>query len=463
MDRKLRVKVRSLRGLTLIELIAVISIMTLLSAIALPTLRSVMSQRKTSQASILVKNMLEAARARAIANGRPVAVVLERLSSRAARDPNDATRLLSITASSTDFPANYETYNTCIRLSLAESPKPAEFEGISLVWRHRQDPTVSANPQPYESYVEITSASMDPRLVQLIKPGASIEFPQFVSSYRSLLVEQVISTTPLQVRLNTQFRTGTGPAINTSEFFASLQNQVNKTAISRRAIYSPITIQDTVVPTTMIVTPLPEPVASMVVDMPKGTCVDLSLSGYASDTRWTSPIASVQRIINLRDTRRQFASDWIVPNNDPAGQPNNDPSPASLRPVYIVFGPNGVLESVLMNGISGTTGLPQLNKYDAHEDVFLFVGRTDQIIRTTGFASTLDNLLISPDVLERERIKANINDNTCEWVKISPRSGTISVATAARYNTSGVTATTSMGQVLYESRMLSFTDEATAQ
>ena len=73
-------------GATLVELLVVLGISTLLAALILPTVKNLMTDRKSTQAATLVKNFLESARARSIGSGLPVAVVFERLSSTPSSD-----------------------------------------------------------------------------------------------------------------------------------------------------------------------------------------------------------------------------------------------------------------------------------------------------------------------------------------------------------------------------------------
>ena len=131
------------RAFTLVELLTVLGIALLLAALVLPTVKGLLQDRKSSQAAILVKNYIEAARARAIGKNRSVAVVLERLSGRAADlDENGVINMLDtdstltpprfISATSSSFSiasrtaqspdTNFLPYNSCIKLSMAEEP-----------------------------------------------------------------------------------------------------------------------------------------------------------------------------------------------------------------------------------------------------------------------------------------------------------------------------------------------------
>ncbi len=70
---------RGFRGFTLVELLVVMSIFLLLSAIALPTVRTLLSDQKVSKSASSISEYFNIARNRAIAEGRYVGVRIERL------------------------------------------------------------------------------------------------------------------------------------------------------------------------------------------------------------------------------------------------------------------------------------------------------------------------------------------------------------------------------------------------
>ena len=63
---------------TLVELLIVMAIILLLAAVALPSVKALLHGQKVTQASRMVQAHIESARARAIAAGSHVAVILER-------------------------------------------------------------------------------------------------------------------------------------------------------------------------------------------------------------------------------------------------------------------------------------------------------------------------------------------------------------------------------------------------
>ncbi|MCC6511665.1 MAG: prepilin-type N-terminal cleavage/methylation domain-containing protein [Pirellulaceae bacterium] len=75
---------------TLVELLVVMAALTVLAAVTLPSIKSLLHDEKVSSASNMVRAHFEAAQARAIAGNSPVAVILERSD---ATSPNMVTRL----------------------------------------------------------------------------------------------------------------------------------------------------------------------------------------------------------------------------------------------------------------------------------------------------------------------------------------------------------------------------------
>lgn len=69
---------RTRRGLTLTELLVVVSIVVLLAAVLLPMIQPIMRGRKVREASRQVNVMLAAAQARAVESGKPAGIWLER-------------------------------------------------------------------------------------------------------------------------------------------------------------------------------------------------------------------------------------------------------------------------------------------------------------------------------------------------------------------------------------------------
>ena len=177
----------------------------------------------------------------------------------------------------------------------------------------------------------------------------------------------------------------------------------------------------------------PKPVFSQVVQLPRGMCVDLSLSGFGKKMPGQGALPpEKQPVFDPTgsamagfDYRVRFASDWI--GNEPIPL-----EPWQLRPVYIVFSPEGQLSHVWANdrrtaGDGSYQG--SLTRIDATQDVFLHVGKIDRV------AMPLDP---DPRILGRNAyglrgavqlgVQNNLTDLSAYVVRLSPSSGAISAS-----------------------------------
>lgn len=487
----------SCSAFTLVELLVTLVIISVLAAATLPTVKNVLVERKSIVAALEVKGFLESARARAIAHGRPVSVILERLSSRwegaVVGAINQSSTAKNVPGSVDD---NFDVYNTCIRMVMAESLRPAIFElsgfaesnDLPVALPAVTDSTTGATIMVADAALSLPSSytslfvdgddlppftfsnatpsprsrpergrilripNTDPRLYNLLLAGNEIELFQNDESTGRFKI-----TAPLSAAEHQGVPTGSFLAIairneGASQFPWGSVGDVDRFAQAQIAVSSFVPISSF---GSFAVSARPRPVASMVTELPKGTCIDLSLSGLAVDDTNVNLLLSSVALREYRDCRREFASDWILP---PIGSPTPIPVPQDLRPVYLTFGPNGLLQSVLCNGPSS----PNLRRIEPQSDVCLFVGRNDQVIRTTDtgmLAAALDT-----------NLKPNLLDATAFWIRISPSSGVISSSPAQAahiiedvqtYRSTSVTEP--IGHLLEDSRSLTLGSEQTSQ
>jgi hypothetical protein len=221
----------------------------------------------------------------------------------------------------------------------------------------------------------------------------------------------------------------------------------------------------------------PKPIFSEMVQLPKGMCIDLSLSGFANDSqRFTSQTVAKRTIIDpvpdptgalnpVSDYRARFASDWI-------GNASAPLLPQQLRPVYIVFSPEGNLSHLWANErrrVGDTTYAGQLVRIDAVQDIFLHIGKIDQV-----------NMAVDPDpqVLARNRtgfnlalasgVRQNLTDLNSYILRLSPKSGSVVAAPAVGLDTQMVIlgldpATQTFGDLIELSRRGTYSSNTTAQ
>lgn len=434
------------RGLTLVELLVVVGLISVLAAIVLPSIKTVLTDRKSSQAAIVVKNFFEAARARAIGKNRSVAVVIERLSSRAQWDPVSGSYVSETASSSIVSPdTNFAPYNACIRLSLAEEPMPVTERmlpgPIFITARRRGDggsPTIPDQPPSYFGQDSL-SDDMDPtaaRIFQVSSTNPNVDLSQFLADYLTAGNEisfgdskrryTIVSPrSPLPHQLHAQ-------SGSTSIWFA-VNNQRNSTRIDERALEPYHEVSTPSGPTPFKIYPRPRPILSEMVQLPRGMCIDLSISGFGKDTlRETAAAPFKKTVIDpnntnnpLSDYRFRFASDWIGNSPTPL-------RPEQLRPVYIVFSSEGTLSHVWANDrkkAGDNLYRGHQVRIDAVDDIFLHIGKIDRV-----------TMPIDPDtqVLARNRIGfnlanasgqlQNLNDLNSYVVRLSPKSGAISAA-----------------------------------
>ena len=421
---------RRRNGVTLVELLTVLAVVSLLALLVLPTVKSLLTDRKGTQAATLVRNFLEAARARAVGSGLPVAVVFERMSSLPADINvdgliNDAdlvpnSRLVSATATDPLPPGsppdtNFLPYNACIRLSMAEQPMPittAMLSGTVIIVARAQatwgllpwgvkyipppninSPTLSAAEIQARNFFSIDGGFTNSILKAYFVAGNEVSFNR--SSSRHMIIEVSFDTTNDVLWFTT---------ISSSGVIANLEQAIPSTEVEGNP---------PVVMTSFTVFSRPRSVNGPAIQLPKGTCVDLSLSGFSS-----------QGNISGRDQRMRFSSAWLY---GPASAPNA----SELRPVYVVFTPDGGMSRIYANSL-GSALIP----VETADDFFLHIGKIDQVV-----VPVFDN-----------NTKQNLTDPSTYIVRLSPKSGAISVAPA----TQGIPASADVGAVLELTRQSTY-------
>jgi prepilin-type N-terminal cleavage/methylation domain-containing protein len=469
------------RGLTLVELLVVVGVVSVLTAIVLPSIKTVLTDRKSSQSAIVVRNFLEAARARAVGTDRNIAVVLERISSRPLDSNNDGIitpadklngSLVSATAQSFDIATrlvqpqppelNFAPYNTCIQLSIAEQRPPISEKlfflpanhSFRMICRRPGDALTGPIPIPINVYSgphELRDANQQMlpfpaieehrifyvsevvqdggvekleldgvqlrQIAEYLIAGNEIEFP---GSSRTYTITAPLSRDPHDIMLENPDDAGVRRlwfAISNQEPAAITNNDDDSIAsCNPRTFATPRLPQPD--PRRPIPPPggsferfkihlAPQPIPGESIRLPRGMCVDLSISGLAGRGRSAS------------DNRMLFASDWVL---NPLSNPVfGIPHPTELRPVYLVFSPDGTISQTYSN----REKTPYLARRDAVEDVFLHIGKIDQVVMARqGQVRDVSGLL---NALQAGQ-KMNLTDLSSFVVRISPKSGAINVA-----------------------------------
>jgi prepilin-type N-terminal cleavage/methylation domain-containing protein len=346
------------RGMTLVELLIVISIFVILAAVLLPTMKNLLKDRKGNQAAIQVRSFLVAAQARAIGRGREVAVVLERNTKYGDSDINR---------------------NAVTRLSLAEvlPPYRGDLENSTVALG-------SSTVVPYNTghvNLAVFDLSQNPTASYFLNVGDRIAFDDRPERYE--IVNVATSGTVASVTFWNQ-------PYNYSYVGTNRQSTSPRSAVvpliagaHKFRIYS-----------------RPRRMFSKPLDLPKGTCIDLSVSGVGQ-------------------AGYDFAADALGDNVGGALD--------YFKPIYLVFNPNGALSTVYANSLDVTdttfpfNHLATFERFMPNGSIYLLVGKIDQVTRVhyeRELQSKVDNETFVP----------NLADFSSYWVKIAPDSGQIALS-----------------------------------
>jgi prepilin-type N-terminal cleavage/methylation domain-containing protein len=383
------------RGVTLVELLIVVSIMIILAAIALPAMQTGMESRRTREAALAFHVYLGSAQVRAIETGRPVGVLLER----SEIDPR-----ASILVRQVEIPPPYAgDFDTAVTRVQDWTINPAT--GLPIM------------PGYHVLRVAIRSNDLAPGLIQ---PGNTIQlnhqgpfyeivyygatdFP-LVDGYFDFTVgtdaepdgwidshvltlrleySQVanlpwprvtVANTPLYPTPNPTSGTATPGGLFTGEWSAALPFQIIRN---------------------------PVPSSAGPLKLPRGMVIDLDDSGY--DYGVPDLIAPYPTM-----ARDEFAARDAV---------YGVPGAKDLRPVLVMFGPDGSVEQVYHSYFVGAV-LNYGGRY-VHGTIFFMIGRASR----TGDTNDTTYLTPSPeDNLENWQDAKNL------WLALNPQTGRVTVA-----------------------------------
>jgi len=262
-------------------------------------------------------------------------------------------------------------------------------------------PALSVAERQARSYFSV-DVSATPLLTTFLVAGNEVSFRR--SSTRYLIIESKVDTTNNVLWFTT---------ISSSGILSSLEQAIPANEVEVGIV--PVALPE------YTIFAKPRPVNGLAIQLPKGTCVDLSLSGFSSSGN-----------VPARDSRMRFSSAWVYGS---AAAPNA----SELRPIYVVFTPDGGMSRVYANGL-GSSLVP----IETADDFFLHIGKIDQVV-VPNTSNT---------------VAQNMTDPSTFIVRLSPKSGAISVAPA----TLGlVSLSTPVGDVIELSRQGTYGAPITGQ
>ncbi len=424
------------KGFTLVELLIVIAIATILATLSLTTMRGLLKDQKISQSVRLARQYIETARTRAMATGRPVALFMERVS-----PEGDGAGLPVV--------ANY----TVTRMSIGEVFPPYTGEvplALATLWDTPLSVSSRATSDGYADQArfqlfEVVTAFGTATTPGMMSVGDTIEFggnsQRFViesidfvggevavtffnppASYDSLLAAKKQSGTATDPKFESGY-SGREPTLKT-----------------------PNTLTGMLAPTPPVVPPASAPAGvgfriyrkpskSMVgtITMPRGTCIDLSVSG-------TGPASSAV------DAASPFHLAAAPAGTLTSGGSSPTMKRSSYSRIAIVFNPEGRAQGMYQdNRIINMSGSPEVVvagsfvPFPLSSKLYLMVGRTEQVIP--------DAPLTAPVAGERGDAIGNLMDPGNTWISINPFTGLIESSPVA-----AVTDTSSIAAAVEQSR-----------
>lgn len=439
------------KGVTLIELLIVMAIMTILATLSLTTVKGLLKDQKVTQAARLVEQYLESARVRALTNDRPVAVFLERVSPRgpgltpgtftatrltigevfppytgdviSARgvlwdidfdDDNDGT---------TPFPRHKDGFADQIRFTPSDV-----FSGFSTPGGFVQEgDTIEFGGHNQRFVIEDINPTADGQIaVTFFNPPS--DYTQIRSARKTA---GILSGSKFESRTHARMAPGIPVVVSgasdalPSHLVSSSTFQSSASGISFR-VYR-------------------QPTKSMVgvVALPRGTCVDLAVSGFGQTG------ASVNGISPFALTSPPLAA---------------AATPASYSRMVILFTGEGRLGGVMAE--TKEDGVKILSGIEASEILHLMVGRTEQVVPgdlSTPQGRKLAALQRSPDSAS-DRVLSNLLDPANSWISCNPFTGEIKSSRVAQVSDATLSAsvaavtadgTSSIDAVFQEARALS--------
>lgn len=308
---------------TLVELLVVMAALTVLAAVLLPSIKSLLHDQKVAAASRMVKAHFEAAQARAIAGSSPVAVIFER--------------------NNTDFP------NMITRLSIGQVFPPYEGDATTTMGT-----LSSAGGTYYDTLtVGLAEASLLSNTAGVFTAGDYLQLDDRQNIYQVLSVNNGVITFA-------------NPVLGQE---GDLQISSRMTTTARFRLYRK--------PTKSFLQTL---------TLPRGTCVDLSVSG-------------------LGPSGAQFAT-------------------TATGQAMVVFNPQGRI-AYWNNGVDGPMAATSL--------LHVLIGRTEQVAVSLAEADLMR--VANPD--DTSSFNTNINDANNTWLTINPFTGAITSSGVQAGNEAG--------------------------
>jgi hypothetical protein len=314
-------------------------LLTLLASISLTAARGLMRGNKVAEAATIVQQYLQNAQVRAITNGRPVAVFLDRVSPAGDLNGNPV-------------PANY----TVNRLQLGEVFPPYMGDQLGAVGKLIN---YLGTPSPYANAIEFVPL-----------PGAQNDSAKVQSGFgflQSGILNQgfIRELDLLEVEGSTVFF-AIGDYKQVTDTLGGGTRIIVPFANAMVVPHIPLSAADQFVRFKVYRQPTKSLAGS--VALPRGACVDLALSGVGpAESVVASPVGAP---IHTRPIGSVFKHGVLATTS----------SPSAFNRIGIVFDAQGKLSYVLHERTNPSTGNLERVVDSVPSTLYLLVGRTEQVL-----------------------------------------------------------------------------------
>jgi type II secretory pathway pseudopilin PulG len=380
------------RGMTLVELLIVCFIIVLFVAVAAPLLRPNTADTKIREAARQLNAYFAEAKAMAAQRAKNVALVFDRAANEGARDPNIVTRLYLAEAPPT-YAGDTVGATVAVWVEPFSQPGPSQpvVPGLTTPATNGVPPILlTLDFAPGNPMVDVITLSYFPNPPT---PGNAVPFTIRLGNPGS-----PSTSGPWYQGLAIYSPTGSAPGITGKPIQYFIMTQVNQpwhklaSAGAVPVIPSPYPGMGPQQRAVFQMNFPPQNSSASNLELPTGSCIDLHFSGYQ--------FYNYDPSVSAAQVQPPAASFYL-------------PEGSSASPLYIVFGPGGDVQYIIGDA-NGLNHQPTRMNF--------LIGTTERAIEFEG----------ANDATLRQ---GNLNDRNCQWVTVNARTGYISTADNAGFDT----------------------------
>jgi type II secretory pathway pseudopilin PulG len=346
--------------LTLVELLVALAVISVLAGIALPAVKNTLKGQRINRAASLLQSAIQEGRARAIASGGG-GVIIDRIGDETIQERSQSIRIrmadapLPYTGDTAAATAKYQFIadGSSAGTGAAQIQNPAGPRGAL-------PPLPSPAPtQPFrDHHVLLFDGSLQPQILRSARDIANGALPTLINPQDVIRIGN--AGLPMRIERLVELTASTAPPWafwTTSEPMPILYptNYVMVEVVPQEVntdlrLYSGSDIS-------FSISKSPRPAIAMPVEMPKGTAIDLTVSGIGRFGNEFSPMFVDGNY--LTTTAAPFTSGTL-----------------DYHSIYILFGSRGEVSRVVSAAL--VSGVPQLVEYPVTGDVHLLVGQAGE-------------------------------------------------------------------------------------